>query len=92
MDVTHGAHWGSGADGRLHCLLNAGLPYVGPGANETQVARVKEAASLARRCAFSEMVHHEFLDSWRRQRTTFSDGTAVTVDFDAKTYEISPEL
>ena len=40
-----------------------------------------------------EMTKHEFLDDgWRRQRTTFADGTTVTVDFDADTYEITPAL
>jgi len=87
--------WGipNGDAGRLHCLLNAGLPYVDPGADEQMVARVKEAAALNKRCAMLEMTNHEFLDAtFRKQRTTFSDGTAVTVDFDAKTYAIEPKL
>jgi hypothetical protein len=70
-------------------VLNAGMPYVGPGANEQAVARVKEAAELQKRLAFAEMTNHEFLDDTRRrQRSTFSDGTTVTVDFAAKTHEI----
>ena len=80
----------NGDAGRLHCLLNAGLPYVGPGADTQQIARVNEAAALAARCGVLEMTNHEFLDGRRRQRTTFSDGTTVTVDFDAKTHEIVP--
>jgi hypothetical protein len=85
--------WGipNGDAGRLHCLLNAGMPYVSPGADETMIQHVKEAAGVARRCAFSEMTNHEFLDdSHRKQRTTFSDGTQVTVDFDSKEYTIAP--
>jgi len=83
--------WGipNGDAGRLHCLLNAGLPYAGPGDGEEQIERVKEAASLAQRCATLEMTNHEFLDKgYRKQRTTFADGTRVTVDFEKKTYEI----
>jgi len=40
-----------------------------------------------------EMTKHEFLDkNYRKERTTFADGTTVTVDWDANTFEISPEL
>lgn len=86
-DMGEDGGWGipKGDAGRLHCLLNAGLPYVGPGADEATLARVHEAADLAQRCAMQEMVEHEFLDVTRRlQRTTFADGTQVTVDFDKK--------
>ncbi len=87
--------WGipKGDAGWLHCLLNAGLPYVGPGASPEQVTRVNEAAALARRCAFEEMTNHEFLDdTHRKQRTTFGDGSSVTVDFDTKEYSIKTGL
>jgi hypothetical protein len=37
-----------------------------------------------------EMTNHEFLDTSRRsQRTTFSNGTTVTVNFDTKEYTIT---
>jgi hypothetical protein len=90
-DMGENGGWGipTGDAGRLHCLLNAGLPYVAPGADEKQTAYVKEAAALSQRCATKEMVYHEFLDgSRRKQRTVFSDGTRVTVDFDTKEYKI----
>jgi len=90
-DMGEDGGWGipDGDAGRLHCLLNAGLPYVWPGAEGEQVARVKEAAGLALRCGRLEMVNHEFLTPDRRsQRTTFADGTTVTVDFNAKEYRI----
>jgi len=83
--------WGipNGDAGRLHCLLNAGLPYIGTGAGPEEIERVKEAAALAQRCGTLEMVNHEFLnESRRQQRTTFSDGARVTVDFDTKVYSI----
>lgn len=76
--------WGipKGDSGHLHCLLNAGLPYLSPGADDAQIARTLEAADWARHCAFEEMVNHEFLDGgWRRQRATYSNGATVTVDF-----------
>ncbi len=73
----------------LHCLLNAGLPYVGLGPDEAQVARVNEACGLNERLASQEMVNHEFLDgSYRKQRATYADGSSVTIDLDARTYAI----
>ena len=92
-DMGEDGGWGipNGDAGRLHCILNAGLPYVGPGADAKQIAYVKEAAGLSQRCATQEMVNHEFLDdTHRKQRTTFKDGTRVTVDFDSKEYMIAP--
>ncbi|MCC6486260.1 MAG: hypothetical protein IT364_02060 [Candidatus Hydrogenedentes bacterium] len=75
----------------LHCFLNAGMPYVWPGADETMVARVKEACALNQRLATQDMTNHEFLgEGYRKQRSTYADGTTVTVDFDAKTCEIVP--
>jgi hypothetical protein len=75
--------------GRLHCLLNAGLPYLDPGASPEQIIQVQEAAELAKRLAHEPMTNHEFVEgNLRRQRTTFGDGTQILVDFDAKTCEI----
>ena len=79
--------WGipKGDAGWNHCLLNAGMPYVTPGADAARIERVQMASELARRCSTLEMTNHEFLDgSFRKQRTTFSDGTRVTVDFASK--------
>lgn len=90
-DMGEDGGWGipNGDAGRLHCVLNAGLPYVGPGADATMIARVKEAAALSKRCATQEMVSHEFLDASRRKQcTTFADGTRVTVDFNTKESKI----
>ncbi len=78
--------WGipKGDSGRLHCLLHAGLPYLGPGADAAELERVREAAAWARHCAFAEMTSHEFLDAGkRRQRALFANGAAVVVDFDS---------
>jgi hypothetical protein len=92
-DMGEDGGWGTpkGDAGRLHCLLNAGLPYTGPGATPEQIKQVKEACALAERLAFQELVNHEFLDDTkRRQRTTYADGTQVTVNFDTKEYRIEP--
>jgi hypothetical protein len=43
--------------------------------------------------ALLEMTRHEFLDpGWRRQRTTFADGTRVTIDLEKDQYEITPAI
>jgi len=76
--------------GYLHALLNAGIPYLSPGADDAELARMKTVCILNKRVALLEMTKHEFLDETRRkQKTTFADGTAVTVDFDTGKFSIS---
>lgn len=90
-DMGEDGGWGipTGDAGRLHCVLNAGLPYAGPGASPEAVTRIKEAAALAGRCAMQEMTNHEIIEgNPRKQRATFADGTKVTVDFGSKEYQI----
>lgn len=79
--------------GYLHGLANAGLPYVSLNPAQEELNRVRTMCKLHERVALLEMTSHEFLDeSHRKQRTTFSDGTTVTIDLDGETYEISPDL
>jgi hypothetical protein len=50
-------------------------------------------AALNKRVALLEMTGHEFLGASRsKERTTFADGTTVTVDWKAKTAQIQPDL
>jgi hypothetical protein len=35
-----------------------------------------------------EMTKHEFLDGYKKQKTTFADGTEVIVDFESDGYEV----
>ena len=54
---------------------------------------IRKMAALHKRLALTEMTKHEFLDDkFRKERTTFSDGTTVTVDWDANRCEIQPDL
>jgi len=49
--------------------------------------------ALNARVGLLEMTKHEFLDGHlRRQRFTYADGTTVTIDLDAGTYAVSPDL
>ena len=53
-----------------------------------EIARVKPLAQLQEKLYNKEMLKHEFLGSYRRQKATYSDGTTVTIDLDKNTYEI----
>lgn len=54
---------------------------------------VDQMTALHRRVALLAMTNHEFLAvNYTKERTTFSDGTSVTVDWTAKTVHVSPEL
>ena len=80
----------------LQGILNGGvpeMPVVQTGVDEKTLALIRQMARLHARVGLLEMTKHEFLDSnYRRERTTFADGTTVTVDWDMHTYAISPEL
>lgn len=79
--------------GFLHALLNGGMPYLGLNPNPEELDRVGTVCALHRRVALLEMTRHEFLDAGRRrQRTTFADGTRVTVDLDRDTWSVEPPL
>lgn len=79
--------------GYLHALANGGMPYLGFSPAPEHLEQVRTLCALHRRVALLEMTRHEFLDSkWRRQRTTFADGTRVTIDLDSDKFEITPAL
>ena len=55
---------------------------------EDQIKRCKVVSDLHEKVAKCEMVRHEMVDGNPEvQRTTFADGTVVTVDFQAQTYQ-----
>lgn len=94
--------WGipDGDSGRMHCILNAQTPYLNnsmcPASYETdktdlkmQIQKVQEVAKINERLYNQELLNHEFLDdNYRVQRTTFADGTRITVDFDKDEYKV----
>lgn len=91
-------------DYMLYALLNGGAPYLirdGAYPNtdgsfevegqtlENDIKRCRVVTELHEKVAKCEMVSHEMVDgNWEIQRTTFSDGTTVTVDFSSQTYKI----
>ena len=79
--------------GYLHGLANAGLAYLSLNPSEEELTRVHTMSALNKRVGLLEMTNHEFLDeSYRKQRTTFADGTKVTIDLESDTFEIRPKL
>ena len=60
--------------------------------SQAELAQIRRMSALHKKVALVEMTKHEFLDdNCRKERTTFLDDTTVTVDWDARTVQISPE-
>lgn len=79
--------------GYLHGLLNAGLPYLSLTPDAAHRKQVETLCALHERVGLLEMTKHEFLDSsHRRQRSTFADGTTITIDLNTDQAEITPPL
>jgi len=80
----------------LRGLLYGGvpeMPMAQTNLDEKMLGLIRQMAALHERVALFEMTRHEFLDiNFRKERTTFADGTTVTVDWDASTIAISPAL
>jgi hypothetical protein len=77
----------------LYGMLNGGPPRVSLTAIESSRAMLDQMTALHRRVALLAMTHHEFLDATRtRERSTFADGTTVTIDWEARTVRVDPEL
>ena len=80
----------------LQALLFGGVPEMPVNQSdlsERTLLLVRQTLLLHKRVALLEMTNHEFLDdSFKRERTTFADGTTVTVDWNVNTYKIEPEL
>ena len=93
--VYHDAVMMSYAADDLRGFLNGGSPNLGreQEASAETAAAVRRMAALHKRVALQELVKHEFLDAeFRKERTTFADGTKVTVDWDANSAVIEPEV
>lgn len=91
------------ANNMLYALLNGEPTYLiketkhfNTDDHENEVLSLSEemnqaniVSALHKKVAYNEMIKHEFLDhSFQIQRTTFSDGTVVTIDLKTKQYTI----
>lgn len=95
-------------DYMLYALINGGAPYLlrdGAYPNtdgafsgedlelEEHIRRSRIVSRLHEQVGTCEMVRHELLNGdGTRQRSTFSDGTSVTVDFKEQTYQITKNI
>ena len=80
----------TGKDGAYsHAILNGDPVYCPITATDEQIKEVKYACAIAEKLALCEMVSHEFLsDDYLIQKTTFSDGTEIVVDFGKEEYSV----
>jgi hypothetical protein len=94
--VSYGEGRRGGKDNLLLGILCGGVPELPVNMAELDkdsLAQMKAMAALNKRVGLLEMTKHEFLDADRhRERSTFTDGTTVTVDWTARTFEIKPDL
>jgi len=93
--VYHAAIFSPADADNLRGLLNGCFPQLGGRQSSISApnASLKRMIALHKRVALLEMTKHEFLDEkFRKERTTFSDGTTVTVDWDAQSVDIQPPL
>ena len=73
----------------LDAMLNGGPGYLAIDSDEEDIEKINALSSLQEKVMFAEMTNHEFLsDDYKIQRTTFSNGIKVTVDYDKLTYKI----
>ncbi len=60
---------------------------------QEELREVQTLQALHRRVGLLEMTTHRFLDAGRRrQEFGYADGTRVTIDLDAGTWVVTPEL
>ena len=94
--ISYGEGRRGGHNNLLLGILCGGVPELPvnlKGVSENSLALMKQMAALNKRVGLLEMTNHEFLDaSHSRERTTFADGTTVTVNWNAQSVEIKPDL
>lgn len=57
-----------------------------------EIHRIRPLLHLQAKLYNKEMLRHEFIDGRRKQKTVFSDGTTVTVDFEKGIFEVKNEF
>jgi hypothetical protein len=91
--VYHDAVVTAATPNSLRSLLHGNAPQMGYGSVDSNGVQVRRMAALHARVGLLEMTSHEFLDASRqKERTTFADGTTVTIDWANSTVEIKPDV
>jgi Family of unknown function (DUF5696) len=95
-DAVIVSYGGRDEKGLLRGLLGGGvpeLPIVQDGIDQKSLALMRTMCALNQRVGLMEMTRHEFLDNnFQKERTTFADGTTVSVDWTTGSFKIEPEL
>jgi hypothetical protein len=92
--VYHDAIMTTYAPNDLYGFVNAGVPQFGlnalTGADAAKtLERVRQMAQLHEKLALLELTRHDFLDKdYKIERSTFADGTTVTVDWNTQTVTV----
>ena len=55
---------------------------------KAEIERVKPLADLQAKLYNKEMVKHEFLGCYQKQKATYSTGTTIIIDLDKNTYDV----
>jgi len=96
VQVSFGTQRTGGNKNLLQGILFAGVPELPATAtdmDEKKMTLIKQMAALNKRVGLLEMTDHQFLDKDHHQeRTTFADGTTVTVDWNTENVSINPPL
>jgi hypothetical protein len=94
--VSFGSQRTGGDRNLLQGILFGGvpeLPATAQDVDDKKMTLIKQMAALNKRVGLLEMTDHEFLEKDRsKERSTFADGTTVTVDWNTSSVEISPPL
>jgi hypothetical protein len=94
--VSFGTQRTGGDKNLMQGILYGGVPELPVPAEDIEPKRmelIKEMAALNKRVGLLEMTDHEFLNKDRSaERSTFADGTTVTVDWRADSVSVSPPL
>jgi hypothetical protein len=78
--------------GLLGAMLTGAPVRIGYRSIEQAWPQLQRLIALHRRVALLEMTNHEFLNAERtKERTTFADGTTVTVDWSTGAATVAPE-
>jgi hypothetical protein len=89
--VYHDAIVTTESPSNLRGFLYGSAPSMGT--DPTGIEQIRRMAALHGRVGLLELTRHEFLDAARTtERTTFADGTTVTVDWTAKSVTIRPDV
>jgi hypothetical protein len=89
--VYHDAVVTAASPNNLRSFLHGNAVQLGYGRTDTNLDQAKRLAALHKKVGLLEMTNHEFLNAQRtKERSTFADGSTVTVDWSTNTVDVKP--